>query len=90
LKQPPQPGACLEQLALRCARRDAQQIADLFVCVSFDIVQHDDLSHSFGQCVERALQIEAQHHLIAACARLVRVRQCHFQLHPPLTPPLPV
>ena len=56
--------ACLEELALRGAGGDSEHRTDLFVRVSFHVVQDEHVSHPERQLLERRLDALAQQRLV--------------------------
>jgi len=56
-QQPPHPGPSLEQLRFGRPGRDPEDLPDLLVCVSLDIVEDHDLPHPLGKPVQRPFQL---------------------------------
>src|SRR5205085_12346793 len=63
----------MEQLTFRCARRDAELLGNLFVAVSFHIMQHQHGAISHWQQTECSFEIHALAHRVRPHFRLMNL-----------------
>src|SRR5688572_11058737 len=85
-KQLAHASASFEQLTFRSAGSYAEEFSNIFVRVTFNVVQHQYLTHAFRQLLHRFFQFHAQQCFIRLRAHRHRFQHGCFMTHPALPP----